>query len=72
MSGCWPVRPEEMYDVSQRVGGRSQWHDRALFLGGGGDAAGYCLGVLLAGDRQPVALIPARERGLSCGRPPVS
>jgi integrase len=34
MPGCRPLRPEDIAEVSQRCGGRSQWRDRALFLVG--------------------------------------
>ena len=34
MSGCRPLRPEEIYEVAQSFGGRYQWRDRALFLVG--------------------------------------
>ena len=34
MSGCRPLRPEEIHEVSRSFGGRYQWRDRALFLVG--------------------------------------
>lgn len=34
MSGCRPLRPDEIREVAQSFGGRYQWRDRALFVVG--------------------------------------